>query len=184
MALAELFPVAARHRRGRTGGWLALLLAAAAVSSVTFECVTPFAAFAVLLAATLPWRGALGIMVAVWLVNQALGFGALGYPLDGPTLAWGGAIGVAALAATLAASAGMAAAADLWSRLALSFVAAVAVYEGLLYVVALGWGGSGNFTPDIVAKVALSDAVWLLGLAILRHLLPRLPAARLLLFRT
>jgi hypothetical protein len=178
MALAELFPVAARHQGNPDRAWLALLLVAAAVSSVTFACVTPFSAFAALLAATLPLRRALGMMAAVWLVNQALGFCALGYPLDGITLAWGGAIGIAALAAVLAAAASVAAAPERGRALALGFVAAVAVYEGLLYLASLGLGGAANFTPDIVAKVALSDAAWLLALAILRHLLSRWPAAR------
>ncbi|HEX4112973.1 MAG TPA: hypothetical protein VH020_10595 [Stellaceae bacterium] len=177
MALAELFPVAARRGPGAAWAWLALLLVAAAVSSVTFACVTPFAAFAVLTAATLPLPRALGAMVAVWLVNQALGFCALGYPLDGSTLAWGGALGVAALAATLGSAAAIAMTPGLWPRLALGFVAAFGVYEGLLYLAALGLGGTENFSPAIVAKVALSDAAWLLGLVILRHLLSHLPSA-------
>jgi hypothetical protein len=179
MALADLFPVAARHQRSREQAWLMLLLVAAAVSSITFECVTPFSAFAVLLAATLRPRRALGSIIAVWLTNQALGFCALGYPLDGSSLMWGGVIGIAALAATLAAAAAsMATALGLWSRLALGFVAALVVYEGLLFLAALGLGGAKNFAPDIVAKVALSDAAWLLGLTILGHLLSRFPALR------
>ena len=33
----------------------------------------------------------------MWLANQAVGFGFMHYPLDGETLAWGGALGVIAL---------------------------------------------------------------------------------------
>jgi hypothetical protein len=42
--------------------------------------VVPFAAFAAATAGTLPLRRALGTMVVIWLANQAVGFGALGYP--------------------------------------------------------------------------------------------------------
>src|SRR5580658_2280701 len=85
---------------------LALLTAACALASFAFACATPFAAFAVIAAATLPLRPALLVTLAAWLVNQAIGFGFLHYPLDATTLAWGVAIGGAALAAT-AASAGI-----------------------------------------------------------------------------
>ena len=39
----------------------------------------------------------------------------------------------------------------------------------VLFLVSLGLGGSANFAPSIVAKLALSDAGWLLGLGILRY---------------
>ncbi len=51
-----------------------LLVAAGFLSSVTFECVTPFAAFAALAAATMPLPRALAMTAAIWLANQALGF--------------------------------------------------------------------------------------------------------------
>src|SRR5262249_7563131 len=105
MTLAEPFPRLVRRHRPIEWGWIALLIAAGFLSSVTFECVTPFAAFAALTAATMRWPGALAVTTAIWLANQALGFLAFGYPTDGSTFAWGGAIGVAALFATLAAAA-------------------------------------------------------------------------------
>ncbi len=118
------------------------------------------------------------MMLAIWLVNQALGFGALGYPLDGTTLAWGGVIGVAALAATAAAAIVIRAAGTwpLWSRPVAGFVAAFIVYEAVLLLATSVLGGVQNFSVDIVAKLALSDACWLVGIAILRHGLPRFGA--------
>jgi hypothetical protein len=178
MALAELFPIGAGRDHGRDAAWFALLLVAALGSSVTFECVTPFAAFAVLIAATMPWRRALGTMVAIWLINQLIGYAALGYPVDGLSLAWGGAIGAASLAAIAAAVPIARSGGAPWLRIALGFAAALAVYEGVLFLVSLGLGGSENFSPAIVAQVALSDAGWLLGLGILRHLLLRLAGMR------
>jgi hypothetical protein len=179
MALAELFPLTVRHERRVQWPWVVLLIAMAALSSVTFECVTPFAAFAVLTAATMSLPRALAAMAAVWLVNQALGYLALAYPLDASSLMWGGAIGIAALAAAAAVSAIVAAMrAPRWSRLVVGFVAAVIVYEVLLFLVALVLGGAENFSPGIVAKVALSNAAWLAGIAILRHGLLRFGAIR------
>ena len=58
---------------------------------------------------------------------------------------------------------------DVPQSIPVAFVASVIVYEGLLYLASLVLGGSANFAPDIVAKVALSDAAWLLGLSILRY---------------
>ena len=59
---------------------LVLLTAACALASFAFACATPFAAFAVVAAAMLPMRAALLVVTAAWIVNQAIGFGALGYP--------------------------------------------------------------------------------------------------------
>src|SRR5215471_13146701 len=81
-----------------------LLVAGCASASLVFSCATPFAAFAVLAAAALPLRSALAAIVAVWLVNQAIGFGLLGYPRTLDTAAWGLVIGVAAVVATLIAA--------------------------------------------------------------------------------
>ncbi|MGH6980373.1 MAG: hypothetical protein ACREFC_04125 [Stellaceae bacterium] len=175
MALTELFA-----RETRTDwGWTALLAAGAVLSCVTFACVTPFAAFAVLAAATMTMPRALATMVAVWLINQALGFLALGYPLDAVTLAWGAAIGVAALAATIAAARAIAMMqGETIARIIAGFVAAFVVYEAVLILASLVLGGIRNFAPDIVAKLALSDVCWFVGVAILRHGLLRLEAIR------
>ena len=50
----------------------------------------------------LPLPTALLVMFTAWVVNQAIGFGALHYPLNLNTLLWGLAIGAAALVATAA----------------------------------------------------------------------------------
>src|ERR1700719_3527926 len=76
----------------------ALLTASCALASFALACATPFAAFAVIAAAMLPLRPALLVATGAWLVNQGIGFGALRYPIDASTIAWGFVIGVAALA--------------------------------------------------------------------------------------
>jgi hypothetical protein len=69
--------------------------------------VVPFAAFAAATAGTLPLRRALGTMVVIWLANQAVGFGALGYPWTLNTALWGLAMGATAVLATLTAARGL-----------------------------------------------------------------------------
>jgi len=170
MALAEPFPRPARRDRALAWGWVALLVAAGFLSSITFECVTPFAAFAALTAATMRLSVALAVTAAIWLTNQALGFLALGYPTDGLTVAWGGAIGVAAVLATLAAAAvATKQQRPPWLQVLGGFGAAFLVFEATLSLATAGLGGVQNFTPAIVARLALSDTGWLFGIVILRH---------------
>ena len=83
----------------------ALLTASCALASFALACATPFAAFAVLAAAALPLRQALLVVIGAWLVNQCIGFGALHYPIDAATIAWGFVVGAGALVASTAASA-------------------------------------------------------------------------------
>jgi hypothetical protein len=61
---------------------LLLLTAACALASFAFRCATPFAAFAALAGAMLPFSSALLVVFAAWIVNQAIGFGSLGYPVE------------------------------------------------------------------------------------------------------
>jgi hypothetical protein len=174
MALENVFPIgtAATPVRGWRAEtpWILLLLAAAIGSSFTFACVTPFAAFAVLTAGTLRLRHALGATIAIWAANQFLGYAFMGYPFDGSSAAWGIALAAACCVATVAAAAIFARARlRAWLGVPIAFVAAFATYEGVLLLASLILGDSQNFAPTIVAKLALSDAGWLLGLGILRH---------------
>jgi len=183
MALEDVFPVgtaATPVREWRAEApWLLLLLAAAIGSSVTFACVTPFAAFAVLTAGTLRLRHALGAMIAIWAANQFLGYAFMGYPFDGSSVAWGIALAAAAGAATVAANAIFTRAKlPAWLGVPIALVAAFATYEGVLLLVSAILGDSQNFAPPIVAKLALSDAAWLLALGILRHWLAALARSR------
>src|SRR5579871_4688191 len=83
--------------------WIALLAAASAGGSLIFACATPFVALATLAAINLRRSDAFALAIIVWLVNQAIGYGVLGYPRTFDSFAWGAAIGVAAVLATWAA---------------------------------------------------------------------------------
>jgi hypothetical protein len=144
----------------------ALLAVSCALASFAFACATPFAAFAVIAAAMLPLRPALLVVTGAWLVNQSIGFGALHYPIDASTIAWGFVIGAAGLAATATSVAVLRALP--WNRLplmlALTLVCAYAAYELVLFAATPFLGGAGAFTLKIVARLGLLNIAWLIGL--------------------
>ena len=154
--------------------WFAVLIAASALLTTWYTCITPFAAFAVIAATTLTRRHAIVLTIAVWLANQAVGFGALNYPWTLKTLAWGVAIGGAAVLGTLIAQ-------SMLRRLGsfrapvpalAAFVAAFALYQVALYAVAVTLlGGTGAFAPAIVGHVLVINAVTFVGLLGLGQLL-------------
>lgn len=145
---------------------LVLLTIACALASFAFACATPFAAFAVVAAAMLPLPAALLVIFAAWIVNQAIGFGVLHYPLELNTVLWGFAIGVAALMATAASKLTLRSLPQVSSLAALSLalIGAYAVYEITLFAFTPALGGSGAFTLAIVARLGLLNLLWLIGL--------------------
>lgn len=173
---ARLTPVPPRHAAAFC---FALLVTACALASFAFACATPFAAFAVVAAALLPLRPALLCVLGAFLVNQGIGFGALHYPIDASTLAWGIAIGAAALGATIIARLVLQALRAAPAPLALTaaLLGAYAGYELLLLAATPVLGGASSFTPAIVARLGLTGAAWLAGLVatceIVRLLAPR-----------
>ncbi|MDI3563409.1 hypothetical protein [Bradyrhizobium sp. Arg816] len=143
-----------------------LVTVSCALASFAFACATPVAAFAVVAAATLRLRPALLVMTGAWLVNQTIGFGLLHYPVDGNTIAWGFLIGAAALGATAATSAALRALPQNRTALvlALAFVCAYAAYELILFTATPFLGRQGAFTFEIVTRIGLRSAGWLIGL--------------------
>jgi len=157
---------------GRRALWLGSLIAASAVLTALYACVAPVAAFAVV-AVSLPRRLALAFALTLWLANQAVGFGLLHYPWTGATLAWGLALGGAAVMATLGAqwAARRLERAPVVVRTVAAFAAAFGVHQATLFLVAATiLGGTGAFVPQIVGQVLLVNAVALVGLVGLEHL--------------
>jgi hypothetical protein len=144
----------------------ALLTASCVLASFALACATPFAAFAVLAAALLPLPTALLVTAAVWIVNQAIGFGVLDYPLDANTLFWGVAIGAAALISTAAAKLVWRVSTPIGRpvTLGLSLVAAYTAYEIVLFAFTPALGGAGAFTVAIMARLGLLNVAWMIGL--------------------
>ncbi|MGH6977283.1 MAG: hypothetical protein ACREED_09670 [Stellaceae bacterium] len=151
--------------------WPALLAVAAIGGSWALACVTPFAAFAVILAESESRTTALVTVGLIWFANQVVGVMLLGYPLDVHSIGWGVAIGVAALLATAAASAVTRSGLRRGLSLIIAFAVAFAVYEIALALVAAATGELAEFTPVTVAHLAALDAAWLAGLVVLREAL-------------
>lgn len=153
--------------------WPAILAMAAVGGSLALTCVAPFAAFAVATAGTLRLRSALGTMAVIWLANQAVGFGALGYPWTLNTVLWGLAIGAAAGLATLAASGTLHRfrSSEGWLRLPLAFGTAFVVYEMAVMAVSPVLGSGDVFAPALLGRLALIDAAWLGGLVLVHAVL-------------
>ena len=102
-----------------------------------------------------------------------MGFGVLNYPWTAPTLAWGVAIGAAAVAAALVAHSAVRrlAAFHALARMAAGFAVAFVLYELALYAVAVSMlGGTESFAPAIVGQVLFVNAVTLAGLVSLHQL--------------
>jgi hypothetical protein len=161
---------------------LVLSAGSCALASFVFACATPFAAFAVVAGASLPLASALAVTAVAWMVNQAIGFGALGYPHDPHTVVWGFAIGIAALASAAEAklllnsqrSRGPAA-------LGVALFGAYAAYEVVLFAFALLLGGTGAFSFPTIVRLGLLNLAWLIGLmavCVALHLLSRMGGRR------
>jgi hypothetical protein len=143
-----------------------LLTLACALASFAFACATPFAAFAVMAAEMLPLSSALLVVAAAWIVNQAIGFGALHYPTDANTFGWGIAIGAAALAGTVTSALVLRFAHRTSTVLALGFALVVAytTYELVLFAATPVLGGEGAFTAAIIGRIGVLNILWLIGL--------------------
>lgn len=144
--------------------WVGLLVAASLAFTLGFACAVPFAAFGAVAAITLPRRDALLAVIALWLVNQIVGFAVLHYPWDAMTLAWGAILGAVAVLCTLAALAATGGR-NSAARSVASFAAAFVVYEGALYLVsATVMGGAEIYVPAIVARIFEINAAAFAGL--------------------
>ena len=147
--------------------WLAVLVLAVSALSFVFACATPFAAFGVLAALTLSRTDAIRITIALWMANQAIGFGILGYPVTVNSVGWGLAIGGAAVSSTMVARliiSRLRTARGL-TRAVVALAGTFAVYEIALFTVAVaGLGGIGSFAALIVGRIVVINAAALVGL--------------------
>ena len=82
---------------------ISLLIVSSLTLTLGFACALPLAAFATMAALMFEMRGAIAAMLAVWLVNQFVGFTIRHYPIDFTTIAWGCVLGALGLASWLPA---------------------------------------------------------------------------------
>jgi hypothetical protein len=144
--------------------WITLIVASGTSLSTFFACATPFAALATLAALKLGWRDAFAVMGLVWLANQAIGYGVLGYPWTWDSAAWGVAIGASAAAAVLAAR-GLATVRPAPLAISLPLLAAFTAFELVLYVADCVLPSSeGAFAASVVGHLFLINAATLCAL--------------------
>jgi hypothetical protein len=153
--------------------WLGLLVGASMVFSLGLACAVPLAAFAAAAALSLSRRDALTSILFVWLANQLVGFTLLDYPWTATTFAWGAALGIVAILATLAGR---------WmARRSLragdamifttTFLTAFVVYEAALFAIsATLLGGTEIYSATIQGRIFAINAAAFVGLLALNHL--------------
>lgn len=155
--------------------WIVLLAAAAMGTTWALACMTPFAALAALAATHLRARDGLGLMLVTWGLSEVVGFGVLHYPHDPLTLAWGVALGLAALGAAGGAylALGTLRGGHWLARLAAAFAGAFVAFKLVLIAgdVVLGGPFSSTIAPSLLlVQVPREAAVTLALLALYRAL--------------
>jgi hypothetical protein len=151
--------------------WIALLTAASLVLSGVYACALPFAAFGALAALDGDRRGdGVLMIISIWLANQIIGFGFLGYPHEFQAYAWGAAILGASLIGFAAARSFVRAGStgNAMVVIAGAFLAAFVGYQLGLYAATFVLPSSaGAFSYAVVSYVATVNViafVCLLGL--------------------
>jgi hypothetical protein len=153
--------------------WFGLLISASVAFSLGLACATPFAAFGAAAALTLSRRDALVLVTSVWFANQLVGFTMLDYPWTANTFAWGVALGVVAVLATLASQWAVKCSADAARalRFAVTFLVAFVVYEAALFALSVGLlGGAEVFTGTIHGRIFVINTAAFIGLIALNRL--------------
>ncbi len=149
--------------------WIVLIVGSGICSTTVLACVTPFAALATLAALKLGRRDAAAVVGLVWLVNQAVGYGFLGYPWTWDSVAWGVVIGVSSGLAALAAK-GLSTTQKAPLAVSLPFMGAFVVFQLSLYYAGHVLPGSeGAFSAAVIGHVFLINVAALFGLTVAYH---------------
>jgi hypothetical protein len=148
----------------------ALIILGGAGFNLVFACATPFPALATLAGLKMDRRQAATVIGLVWMCNQLIGYGVLGYPWTWDSLAWGFAIGLSAFVALGAANA-LSSTRPGSLATSLPFVGAFAAYEMALYGAGFLLPGSdGAFDIAVVRQIFIVNLLALFGLFALYRL--------------
>ncbi|MGB3615174.1 MAG: hypothetical protein WBA10_15380 [Elainellaceae cyanobacterium] len=147
--------------------WTTIVLAVGVASSL-MSAHAPLAAFATVSGITLPRPRAVGMVTAIWLVNQGLGFTLRGYPLEKTAIAWGLIMGVGAILAVNLSSHRPVMMQQTWGGYcrwgAIAFIGSVVLYQGLILLAFPLLASGHSMGWDIAGKLVLKQAVWAGGL--------------------
>lgn len=157
--------------------WALALALVTVAGTLAAACMMPFVALAVICAATLPRSKAFIAVGTAWGVEQALGFGLLGYPADAHAVGWGLALGAATIAVVQVSR--LARADRSIVEASLAFAAGFATYELVLYIYGAAIGGADAFTVPIVLAIGRTELTWFAALLVIRESLRMLLPPRL-----
>ncbi|MEO0827407.1 MAG: hypothetical protein AAFX95_18685 [Cyanobacteria bacterium J06639_16] len=143
--------------------WYYGLLAAASTSNVLYYCTVPLVGIGILAGATLPRRKAVVVLLAMWLVNQLLGFTVRGYPYTVSTFTWGGVMLLGALLTVWLAAMRLPFRQDpigysLW--LSGCLILGFCLYELVIWLGGFALGGVHGFTLAMLWQIFLGNALW------------------------
>lgn len=142
--------------------------------SFAYACAIPFAALSTFAALKFRRREALLSLGAVWLINQAVGYGCLNYPRTPESFAWGVALGVATYAALIVAMriARRLQKTDGLLKTLMTFAVAFATFKAFLFGMSFAIpGGNIAFSWPVFKKIAVINAATFLALLVFNYLL-------------
>ncbi|MCC7250622.1 hypothetical protein [Hyphomicrobium sp.] len=150
--------------------WIALIAGLSVGGSYVYACAAPLAAIAALAALKMDRGTGFVLVITAWLANQLVGYLILDYPQTLNSFAWGGAIGLAAVAGFLAARSFTEGRANgLFILVAALFVSFV-FYETALYAAGFVLGSSEEaFSTAVVGRILAINAVSFAGLLVLHR---------------
>lgn len=166
--MSNLSPALARNL------WIGAMIAASTVTTLVLACATPYPALAALAALHARRAEGIALVVAAWIAAHITSFGLLHFSVDATNIAWGAAVGIAAIGSLIAADVTAKAMpnANYVARLSAGYVAAYIGFKAvvLLSVLALdsGWAA---FTPEILMRQFVRYGLILAGLLVFHRLL-------------
>lgn len=146
------------------GQSLPFLLLVLGTASNTLYAHAPLAAFAALSGASLSRRRAIAIALAIWFVNQAIGFGLQDYPLSATAFTWGALMGMGTLLVVAFASIRPGFSQSSWTGhfvwVAIACISGFVLYQGLMMLVSPMLADGHLMNWDVVAKLFRKQVVW------------------------
>lgn len=147
--------------------WIMLLTLASTATTLVLACATPFTALAALAATQMRARDGVLLMLAVWAASQLVGFCVLDYPHDARTIAWGIALGMAAIACVIAARlvVDRMPGRSTFLQLAIAYLVASIAFKLVILLWSFGLGGvATTLSPSINARQLVRNCAILVGL--------------------
>ena len=144
--------------------WLPFSLLALGAASNAIYAHAPLVAFAAMSGVILNRRRAIVIAVLIWFMNQAIGFGLRGYPLDTIAFTWGALMGIGTLLVVTFASIrpglNQSSWAGHWLWVVIALIGGFVLYQGLIMLAYPVMADGHSMGWDIIAKLFVKHVMW------------------------